>query len=145
MTKERLQEYIKAYQELLDEKHYDEISLCNGEAPGTNKNNLEQGFLECFSKGDSLMLSLQTYARLGPEKELLGFYIDFAYDADKDTISLKEMTIYNHKLRLVVLPHINSSIPDLSQAVQHIREAERLGRELRQKERQQRGHGRGLS
>ncbi|QJB34912.1 hypothetical protein HF324_27710 [Chitinophaga oryzae] len=133
MNQERLMEYIRSYQELLAEKHYDDATLGNGHPADTIKLNLQKGFLEYFSDGNSNgegFLTLQTYGKLGPGKELVGITFDFYCNENLGTIDLKQMAIYNNTGTIIIETHSNSGIPDLEEIYTLLKENEKADQKL---------------
>ncbi|NLR68516.1 hypothetical protein HGH92_29700 [Chitinophaga varians] len=133
MKQERLMEYIKAYQELLAEKHYDDATLGNGHPADATKMNLQKGFLEFLSEGkadqDGLLV-LQTFGKIGPSKERVGIAFEFHHNGNLGTIDLKQMKIDNDHGEIVIVPHSNSAIPDLHEAYTLLKENEKADQKL---------------
>lgn len=117
----RLEEYIRSYQELLEEKGYTEPSLNSGTAPGTLAANIDKGFRaivdlpEGNSSGQGVMI--QTFGRFGEHNESIRFDFVFAYNHQSGTISLELMRVADEMVEMTCVPKLASLIPDLQTAL----------------------------
>lgn len=135
MDNSRLNEYIRSYQELLQEKGYTESSLNSGAPPGTVAANIEKGLRAVIelSEGEEegLGVMVQTFGRFGPNNEIIKFDFAFAYNRKSDTITLELMNVGDDTIETTCVPKLAGSIPDLQTAVVLFKE-ERVKLLLRQ-------------
>jgi hypothetical protein len=124
-----IEQYIRYYQGLLEQKGYNEASLKNGEPAGTIASNIEKAFKDLSEKfgneKDPYCAVLCTTGNPLPEGGLMQFEFVFTYDQAKKAIQMEALNISQIDLSMQIIPKVKGGIPHLKEALGIIRK-ERL-------------------
>ncbi|MEZ2442743.1 hypothetical protein AB6805_13560 [Chitinophaga sp. RCC_12] len=111
MEQNRLDEYIKSFQDLFDEKGYGEAALKNDVPDGTLNRMVRSGFTSLVNSEDVHSVSFTIFGKFGLEKEHVKMKFTFDYNREIQTINLKSIAIQTPFENGIVVPLINSSFP----------------------------------
>lgn len=114
--KERLEEYIKNYVDLLHERGYHEERLKNGHKPGTLAGIIREAFTNLVNAPEAkthkyCTLTADTFGKFNEGKDTLYFRFNFVYNVEKGTISIGSISFGQNLPEAAYLPSHNAGIP----------------------------------
>lgn len=119
--------YIKAFQQLLEERGYTEKNLGNGEPPGKLASNLREAFelsVALIKKEDRGKLIIQSHGQAPYDNEKIGLRFHFIYTAATGKFEYDHMEARKGRLHMHVTSMADSAMPDLEEVFQHFKMAE---------------------
>ena len=93
MEERRLAEYIRSYQDLLNEKGYNEETLGEESPTGSISANLEQAFRDAnrdAADAEAIEIQMRILGIIGTERKLIGFQFVFVLNPARETIVLRD-------------------------------------------------------
>lgn len=112
MEQNKLEEYIKSFQDLFEKKGYNEAALKNDVTEGKLNQMVRSGFNAMVNSEDVHSVSFTIFGKFGPDKEHVKMRFTIGYNREIQTIDLKKIAVETAFENGIVIPLINGDFPD---------------------------------
>jgi hypothetical protein len=132
--------FIKAYQELLQEKGYSEDGLNNQEPPGKLAACIRRSFEECAGnkeKAELALIAISVYGHMPEDHEKFTLTFNFSYITATGKFDLDFMEADTKDFHIKIKPLVDNNIPTLTDLHKHFKETAELIRIKANHEKQQ--------